>query len=66
MTWLSSGREYSGNTAREEMGKARVPEKQGWEVAWVLKKKKFSGLNSSPKYPNEDPTNPAIQRENML
>jgi hypothetical protein len=29
MTWLSSGREYSGNIAREEMRKARVPEKQG-------------------------------------
>jgi hypothetical protein len=26
MTWLSSGRKYSGNTAREEMRKARVPE----------------------------------------
>jgi hypothetical protein len=45
MTWLSSGREYSGNTAREEMNeKARVPEKQGWEGGFS-KRKNFNGLN---------------------
>jgi hypothetical protein len=75
MTWLSSGREYSGKTAREEMRKARVPEKQGWEG--FQRENVFIGLNSclchpntsTPKYANqEQQTRPsfAIQRENML
>jgi hypothetical protein len=64
MTWLSSGREYSGNTAREEMRKAREPEKQWWVGVGFQKKKKLMPTPpkhpSSPKFPNQDPTNPAI------
>jgi hypothetical protein len=65
VTWLSSRREYSGNTAREESERTRKARVGGFSKK---KKRNFNVLDSclchpntsSPKYPNQDPTNPAI------